>query len=218
MPNRYVVHGTDRETKQRVRKLIEAPTAPEAEAIAFKLGVDVFGSEIDTDPAVPSASPGGPEETVWSGTPSLWSQFWWFAGALGLVCLAFALAIVGAFAGAWLAIPAALLVAGAVVAIRVLLVRAQRFTLTNQRLRLETGLIARQVEEIELYRVIDSAADQGVLQRLLRVGTVVVVSNDERNPQVSMPWVPAPRDLREQIRQLGEARRRWRKVAEIDVS
>ncbi|MBM4107763.1 MAG: hypothetical protein FJ255_02955 [Phycisphaerae bacterium] len=218
MPNRYVVHGTDRDSKQRVRKLIEAPSAPEAEAIAFKLGVDVLGSEIDTDPAGTPTPAGGPEETVWTGSPSLWSQFWWFAGAGLLVVAAFALGIVGAFAGAWLAIPIAFLVAGGVVAFRVLLVRSRRYSLTNQRLRLESGLVARQVEEVELYRIIDTAADQGILQRLLRVGTVVVVSNDERNPQVSMPWVHAPRDLREKIRHLGEARRRWRKVAEIDIS
>lgn len=227
-PTRYIVHGTDPETKKRVRKIIEAPSAPEAEAIAAAIGVEVIGSEIDPgtghEASAPlgagaPASPASPdEEVLWSGYSSLWSQFGWLAGAASLVLLASVVGVMGAFAGAWLVIPAALLVGGLVAGVCVLICRSRRYTLTNQRLRLESGIIAKQVEELELYRVIDTAADQSVMQRLLGVGTVVVVSSDQRSPQFVMPWVQDPRTLREEIRQLGEARRRWRKVSEIEVS
>lgn len=228
-PTRYIVHGLDPASKQRVRKIIEAPTAPEAEAIAAAIGVEVIGSEIDAGPsghAVPAA-PGAfteesaaakDEEVIWSGHSSLWSKFWWLAGAMVIVVIAFGVGILGAFAGAWLVIPLGMLFAAAIVGGSVLVCRSQRYTLSNQRLRLESGIIAKQVEELELYRVIDTAADQGVIQRLLGVGTVVVVSSDQRSPQFVMPWVHNPRALREQIRQLGEVRRRWRKVSEIDIS
>ncbi len=217
MPNRYLVHGVDRASGQRVRKVIEAASAHDAEAVAARLGLDVIGTEVDAGTTSDTSPAVGTEETVWSGTPSLWSQFWWFVAAGALVLVGLVVGILGLLV-AWVVIPLTLLIGAVMVIVRVLVARSRRFTLTNQRLRIESGIIARRVEEIELYRVIDSAADQSVIQRLLGVGTVVVVSNDERNPQATLPWVPGPRDLRERVRQLGEARRRWRKVAEIDVS
>lgn len=229
MFNRYIVHGIDADSKQRVCKVVEAPSSTEAEAIAAAIGVEVIGSEIDvghvgnaaahSPAAASSEAQSAQDETVlWLGHSSLWSQFWWFAGALMLVLFSFGVGLAGAFVGAWLAIPAGLLAGGTIVGVCVLICRSHRYTLTNQRLRLERGIIAKDVEELELYRVIDTASEQSVIQRLLGVGTVVVVSSDQRSPQFVMPWVHNPRDLREQIRQLGEVRRRWRKVSEIDIS
>lgn len=232
MGNRYIVHGKEQTSGQRTQKVIEAPTAADAEAVAAKLGIDVIGSEVYVGPASTAESPGhpftqapagqaaqgpGPEELVWKGSPSQWLNFWWYLGAAAVVIVGIALAVLGLFAGGAIAGPLLALAAAGVAAFRYLLVRAERFTLTNQRLKIEKGLIAKHVEETELYRVIDTAAAQSVLQRLLSVGTLTVVTNDERNPNIVMPWVPDPRGLREKIRTMGEARRRWRRVAEVEV-
>jgi hypothetical protein len=50
------------------------------------------------------------------------------------------------------------------------LVASTRYRLTTQRLFAETGLIAKNLEEVELFRVKDVTLRQGVLDRLLGVG------------------------------------------------
>lgn len=201
MEHRYIIHGKDAATGQAVRKVIEAGSAAEAESIAARIGVQVAGSELERDPAArveeisrsrQGQIPDVAEEPVWSGTPSQWTNFWWFVACVLL-----------------LPIPVAIH--------RYLRVRTTRYILTNQRLRLETGIVSRRIEEVELYRVNDSAAHQGVFERLLGIGTVWLQTTDARNPEVVLEAVPRPADLRERIRSHGEARRRWRRVAEIEV-
>lgn len=46
------------------------------------------------------------------------------------------------------------------------------YTITNQRLRIQKGLIARKVQQTEIDRVQNVNTDQSVLDRLLQVGTV----------------------------------------------
>ncbi|MFZ4576052.1 MAG: PH domain-containing protein [Phycisphaerales bacterium] len=199
MPNRYIVHGTDEVTGTPSKKIVEAETAAQAEAIAAKIGLKVTGSEIDTAPPAEARAPAGrmsadaaAEETVWEGTPSLWNLFWWYLSCLLVLPIPYVIYLH-------------------------MRTKSTRYSLTNQRLRLKTGLIARDFEDIELYRVLDSAVDQSAIDRMLGIGTVVINSSDERQPIVRLERINSPRDVREQLRQLSEARRRWRKVQEIEV-
>ncbi len=200
MVNRYIVHGKDATSGQSVRKIIEASSAKEAEQIAERIGVHVLGSELEDAPPAPVAAragaaavgPDAPEEPVWEGTPSQWTNFWWFAGCLLVVPIPFAI-------------------------YHYLATANTKYALTTQRLRLETGIVARKIEEVELYRVHDSAVQQSFIERLLGVGTVWLETTDQRNPEVTLRAVPDPTGLREAVRKHGEARRRWRRVAEIDL-
>jgi uncharacterized membrane protein YdbT with pleckstrin-like domain len=46
------------------------------------------------------------------------------------------------------------------------------YTITDQRLRIKRGLLAKKVQQTRIDRVQNVNTDQGVLERLLRVGTV----------------------------------------------
>jgi uncharacterized membrane protein YdbT with pleckstrin-like domain len=46
------------------------------------------------------------------------------------------------------------------------------YTITNQRLRIKRGLVAKKVQQTRIDRVQNVNTDQGVLDRILRVGTV----------------------------------------------
>lgn len=201
MANRYIVHGIDEVTGTPSKKVVEADSAAQAEAIAARIGLKVSGSEIDTStPATPSASTPPSraaseptdEQTVWEGTPSLWNIFWWYLSCILVITIPYVIFLH-------------------------LKIKNTRYTLTNQRLRISTGIIARDIEDVELYRVLDSAVDQTAMDRMIGIGTVVINSSDERQPVVRLERIPSPRDVREQLRQLSEARRRWRKVQEIEV-
>jgi len=219
MPTRYIVHGTDQVTGQTSRKVIEAETAADAEAIAARIGLAVTGSEIDADglaggvgAGVGAATSGvraGPRSAAsvsvpgpvidqsaeleeWRGTPSLWNNFWWYVSCILVIT-----------------IPVAIFYH--------LKIKFTKYILTNQRLRIETGIISRDIEEIELYRIQDTAVEQNMLDRSLGIGIITIVSSDERSPSLTLPKIARPRELREKIRVLSEARRRWRKVTEIEL-
>ena len=80
------------------------------------------------------------------------------------------------------------------------LVAATRYRLTTQRLFRQTGLVAKHVEEIELFRVKDVTLDQGFLDRLLGTGTVVVLSTDDSTPRLEIRGILNPLDAKEKIR------------------
>lgn len=77
---------------------------------------------------------------------------------------------------------------------------AVRYRLTTQRLFVQTGLIGKHVEEVELFRVKDVTLSQGALQRLLGVGSVVVLSTDDTAPRLELAGILDPAAAKEQIR------------------
>ncbi|HRT04861.1 MAG TPA: PH domain-containing protein [Kiritimatiellia bacterium] len=80
------------------------------------------------------------------------------------------------------------------------LVASTRYRLTTQRLFAETGLIAKNLEEVELFRVKDVTLRQGVLDRLLGVGTVTVLSTDDTAPELELAGIRDPLAAKEALR------------------
>lgn len=201
MPTRYIVHGIDETTGTQTQKVIEAETAAQAEAIASKIGVKVSGSEVAPDQpradrSRATAAPGpidqNSEANEWEGHPSLWTNFWWYLSCIFVITIPY-------------------------VIYQHLKVKHTRYILTSQRFRQETGIFSKNIEEVELYRILDTAVDQDFLDRILGIGTVTINSSDERQPVIRLAHIHHPRDVREKFRQLAEARRRWRKVQEIEL-
>ena len=87
------------------------------------------------------------------------------------------------------------------------LVSSTRYRLTTQRLFVQTGLIAKKLEEVELFRVKDVTLSQGILQRLLGVGNVVVLSSDDTTPRLELAGILNPVEVKEQIRNAFRASR-----------
>ncbi len=80
------------------------------------------------------------------------------------------------------------------------LVASTRYRLTTQRLFVQTGLIAKNLEEVELFRVKDVALSQGVFDRMLGTGTVVVLSTDDTAPRLELAGVLDPMAVKEAVR------------------
>ena len=72
------------------------------------------------------------------------------------------------------------------------LVASTRYRLTNQRLFAQTGLIAKNLEEVELFRVKDVTLSQGVIDRMLGTGTVTVLSTDDTAPRLELAGIRDP--------------------------
>ena len=71
------------------------------------------------------------------------------------------------------------------------------YRLTNERLFIRHGWLAKHVNELELYRVKDVVVDQGILQRLLGYGTITVLGDDDTTPEVDLDRISSPTKVKE---------------------
>lgn len=90
------------------------------------------------------------------------------------------------------------------------------YTLTTQRLRERSGVLAVQVDELELYRVKDIAVRQPVSQRILGRGKIVLLASDRSTPRVVLNAILAPAKVADLIRVHVEQCRVQKGVREID--
>jgi uncharacterized membrane protein YdbT with pleckstrin-like domain len=163
------------------------------------------------------------ETTMWQGRPSALLNFPLdLLLALGAIVATVALLALGAAspeaapAVPWLIFAAWVLAAG-ISLVGHIRRRSTRYLLTNERLRITTGLFSTRTEEIELRRVRDSAVYRPFWLRLLGLGNVELFSADLSMPQVTLRAVPRPDDLQSTIRaQVQEMTARYG-VREIDV-
>ena len=79
-------------------------------------------------------------------------------------------------------------------------VHATDYRLTTQRLFRRRGLLAKQVEELELFRVKDVTVDQSMFGRLLHVGNITVLSTDDSTPTLPLVGIGDPIAVKEAIR------------------
>ena len=78
--------------------------------------------------------------------------------------------------------------------------KAVRYRLTTQRLFVQTGLVAKKLEEVELFRVKDVTLSQGMLDRMLGTGTVTELSTDDTAPRLELAGIRDPLAAKEALR------------------
>lgn len=136
------------------------------------------------------------ESVIWEGRPSPLDQLPTF-----LVCGMLIWLVVPGFVAAW----------------RVLQILTTKYTLTSERLRVSTGVLSKQIEEVELYRVKDSRLEIPFFLRLFGLAHIVIFSSDRSTRQLRLRAVADAELLRNQIRGLVEKRRELKGVRELDV-
>lgn len=154
------------------------------------------------------------ENLVWKGTPSHWTN----AGT-HLFCLLVAAAIVAAYflTTAGPIVLAALVVPLFVMFWRWLNTRCHVYEITNERVRLTTGILSRHSQELELYRVRDYTTIQPFWLRLVGRGHLVLQTSDRTTPEFHLRAVPDVGGLRDKIRANTEQLRQRRGVRDIEV-
>jgi membrane protein YdbS with pleckstrin-like domain len=183
-----------------------APTSPPAPAVATTSSPD------------PAALP--PEEELWRGHPSqilnLAIYIFW---VVVLILAAGVAVVVWPESVFW-----ALVIFGAVAVIALgqslwafFHLRVTEYVISTQRVRIISGLFSKEVQEIELFRVKDTAARQSFLQRLFGRGTITVLSGDPAHPRLVLDGVPNAIEMRERLRQEVMALRQRFGVREVDV-
>lgn len=175
--------------------------------------------------ATPTPVQASEEVVIWSGSPSQWlnvSMYIKWALFFGFF------AVVGAILGAipdvyaLAVIPIAVMIGFLPVCIlsviyRILKLKRTRYVISNQRVKIVRGILSKEVEEVELFRVKDTAARQTFLLRLVGLGNVVLLSADKVTPTLYLQAIPQPMQIREQLREEIIALRRKFGVREMEL-
>ncbi len=136
------------------------------------------------------------EETiVWKGSPSQAINFGTYT-----LCVLLSPLIVPIFIFIW----------------KWLEVRATIYELTNERLKMTSGLFTKKFEEIELYRVRDISMVQPFWYRLFGAGNITLLTADVSTPDVILEAIPDPLTVREHLRQAVETVRQRKQVRTVE--
>ena len=95
-----------------------------------------------------------------------------------------------------------------------------RFTvyeITNQRIKLKTGILNQEIDECELYRVRDYKVVKPFFQRIFGLGNIELVTSDRSNSNINLNGIKDPENLYNLIRDNVEKIRRKTGTREIDV-
>ena len=74
------------------------------------------------------------------------------------------------------------------------------YTLTSSRLIIISGILGRKVDEIELFRIVNSTSEQGPIDRIANLGNISVDSTDKTG-MVYMKKIPYPHEVRDSLRE-----------------
>ena len=152
------------------------------------------------------------EETLWRGSPS-WRVLIGKVVAIILTVIVVPLtaSVVSSHTndlemsgrimkGGWLV--TGILVVWQIVSFLIAMMRLQStlYTITNQRVMIEEGMLSKSLKEVDLRSIDDTQFFQSVNDRLLGIGNVTVVSSDKAPPVTVLRGIPDPRAVREIIR------------------
>jgi uncharacterized membrane protein YdbT with pleckstrin-like domain len=93
--------------------------------------------------------------------------------------------------------------------------RSNKYVLTTERLRVDSGVMRKKAESLDLWRIKDVSVKKSMTQRTRKCGDVEIVSADASTPKVTLAWIQNPDEVAEQIRMaVRESRKRHRTVTQ----
>jgi hypothetical protein len=155
------------------------------------------GASAPGAPAAASHAPAAPaaEEPVFALTTSQWDNVWRFL----IILTAFLLISVGSFYivrdVAPVIILASMAMGGLAAWAFYLRTRSIRVIIRPMRIEIETGILSRHVDTLELFRVKDTALKQNVAERILGIGTISLMTDDASAPELVLNQIPRAREV-----------------------
>jgi uncharacterized membrane protein YdbT with pleckstrin-like domain len=77
--------------------------------------------------------------------------------------------------------------------------KSSRWKLTSRRIEIETGLLAKKIDTLELWRVRDVELRQSLLDRLVGVSSLYVTAHDGGSPVLEVRGVPGDRAIYDRL-------------------
>lgn len=188
--------------------------------------------EDDMEPDEPHAPPAAPnlphkpaddsEEVYYEGSPKLRGHLDRVLGYgfLGISLIAIAIVVryneIAWLSAGWMTFLLCVLGIGFIL-LPALLAKTVRYRISNYRIDYERGLISRTIDTLELWHVDDVHFYQSLFDRILRVGSITIMSTDKTNPRLELHGLPQPRELFNTLKQRVIAVKRQRGVIKMDI-
>ncbi len=178
---------------------------PEGSVFCNKCGASLAA---DAAPRPGPAAPlNEPEQELWKGRFSGKAQghWWalWFLEIAAVVYLWFVVPVdirTGPWAK-WVFLAAVVVPLVLILWTLVVEKLSTRYRLTTHRLFKETGILSRELNEIELVRVDDVSVRQNIIQRVFNVGVITVIApHDQTEPRLELVGIENPIEVKEMIR------------------
>jgi hypothetical protein len=77
---------------------------------------------------------------------------------------------------------------------------SSKYKISARRVETESGVLAKKVETLELWRVLDVEYSQTLIDRIFKNGRIKLISTDQTNPELLLHGLPNHRQLFEQLR------------------
>jgi membrane protein YdbS with pleckstrin-like domain len=160
----------------------------------------------------PPAAATGAEETLWRGTPSPKVLI---GRVAGLIVILVAIPWIAHWAASntqdldkaanlikigWWVTAVVFVVQLIRLGIALMRIRSTLYTITNQRIMIEHGILSKSLSEIDLRTIDDTQFFQSLTARILGIGNVTLISTDKEAPVLVLHNIHDPRALRELIR------------------
>ena len=93
-----------------------------------------------------------------------------------------------------------LFIAVAIIGLRILTLKSTRYKATTDRLEIERGVFAREIDNLDMFRIVDIAMRRSFTDRIWRIGTVELFTSDKTHPSLLIYRVARPRQVYELIK------------------
>lgn len=88
-----------------------------------------------------------------------------------------------------------------------------KYTLTKEKMLIDTGVLNKKQEEVRLYRILDLTLTRSLAQRIFGLGTITCKTSDKALPVLELINVKNSQDIKEQLSDLVEAERVNKRVS-----
>lgn len=88
---------------------------------------------------------------------------------------------------------------------QLLIIFGVRYRLTSQRIFIDRGILSLVTDQTELIHVDDVRIRRSLIQRLCRVGTIEVASNESEDDSVTLESIETPEEVSEALRRSVQA-------------
>lgn len=92
-----------------------------------------------------------------------------------------------------------------------------RYEITTERVKIYSGVLNKNANDVELYRVKDMRLFEPWYLRIFGFGHVIILTSDLSQPNIILRAIKNAPEVRELLRNLTEERRKARGIASLDV-
>ena len=136
------------------------------------------------------------EQIVWTGSPSQILNV-----PVYVACFLLCWLVVPVFYAVW----------------KWLVLRNIKYELTSERLQIRQGVLNKELDELELYRVRDYRLEQPFILRIFGLGHVILRSADASHPLIQLRGIRDGEHVRELVRKYVEECRTRKRVVPLDL-